>query len=116
MANTESYKTIIRFPIPYDIFDYSNIFVLDYINMILTNGLVSRLFKALRLHLGSIYSISSTLHLNPVDKKYQNFYNIIGAEPKIGSSNRLVNYIRQFDDVRKPLSDFDKEFAEKIGW
>ena len=60
----------------------------------------------------------------PIDKllvkdthiKYQQYYDIIGTEPKTGSSEKIKQYIRKFDSVRKPLSDFDPVFAEQIGW
>lgn len=48
--------------------------------------------------------------------EFQTYYDLIGTTPKKGASDRLVNYIRKFDGVRRPLIDFDRDFAQRIGW
>lgn len=56
------------------------------------------------------------LLVNPRHDKYTMFYDLIGTTPEKGASDRLVNYIRKFDGVRRPLREFDENFAQKIGW
>jgi len=48
--------------------------------------------------------------------KYQIYYNLIGSKSTPGSGKKLINYIRSFSKVRKPLSDFAPELAKKMSW
>ena len=48
--------------------------------------------------------------------KFDTFYSLIGTKPIIGTSQRIKNYIRSFDSVRKPLAEFDMSFAEIMDW
>ena len=57
-----------------------------------------------------------SLLVNKQYDQFQLYYDLIGTDPKPGSSDRLKDYIRKFDGVRKPLSAFDKEFANRLGW
>jgi organic radical activating enzyme len=57
-----------------------------------------------------------SLLVNKQYDQFQIYYDLIGTTPKTGSSDRLKDYIRKFDGIRKPLSDFDKVFANKLGW
>lgn len=57
-----------------------------------------------------------TLLVQPTLAKFQPYYDLIGTEPVTGSAERLRSYIRSFDRVRDPLSSFDKDFAQKMGW
>lgn len=43
------------------------------------------------------------------------FYEKIGSESKLGCSDTLVEYIKQFDGLRRPLRDFDLELAGVLG-
>ena len=56
------------------------------------------------------------LLVNPINESYRGFYDMIGAKPIKGSSERLKEYIRKFDGVRRPLSDFDEDFAKRMNW
>ena len=56
------------------------------------------------------------LLVNEQHDRFKIYYDLIGSTPKSGSSDRLKEYIRRFDGIRKPLSDFDKAFADKTGW
>jgi organic radical activating enzyme len=60
--------------------------------------------------------LKESLLVNKQYDQFQIYYDLIGTTPKTGSSNRLKDYIRKFDGIRKPLSDFDKTFANKVGW
>ena len=57
--------------------------------------------------------LKESLLVNKQYDQFQIYYDLIGTTPKTGSSNRLKDYIRKFDGIRKPLSDFDKTFANK---
>jgi len=57
-----------------------------------------------------------SLLVNETSERFKLYYQLIGKTAKKGSSDRLKKYIRNFDGVRSPLSDFDRTFAEKIGW
>ena len=57
-----------------------------------------------------------SLLVNKTNDKFKLYYDLIGTTPKTGSSENLKNYIRKFDGIRKPLSYFDKTFADKVGW
>ena len=49
-------------------------------------------------------------------KKYQfeEYYNLIGKNSKTGACDALKAYIKSFDTVRKPLSQFDPVLAKKL--
>lgn len=49
-------------------------------------------------------------------EKFQTYYKLIGTNPITGSSQQLIDYINSFKSVRKPLKDFDPEFALLTGW
>jgi len=50
------------------------------------------------------------------NSKFKEFYDLIGTQPRIGSSDRTRQYIRSFDSIRKPLSAFDSKFAQAMDW
>lgn len=60
-------------------------------------------------------SVESLLVM-PVESKFQTYYDLIGTNPIPGTSKELKKFIDSFKSVRKPLSDFDPEFASLIGW
>jgi sulfatase maturation enzyme AslB (radical SAM superfamily) len=43
------------------------------------------------------------------------YYYRIGKRKQLGSHAKLVHYIKQFDGIRRPLSEFSPDFALKIG-
>jgi len=56
------------------------------------------------------------LLVNPINESYKEFYDMVGSKPIKGSSERLKEYIRKFDGVRRPLSDFDEDFSKTMNW
>jgi sulfatase maturation enzyme AslB (radical SAM superfamily) len=43
------------------------------------------------------------------------YYSQIGKRKQSGSHEKLVQYIKQFDNIRRPLRDFSPDFALRIG-
>jgi sulfatase maturation enzyme AslB (radical SAM superfamily) len=43
------------------------------------------------------------------------YYHLIGKRKQLGSHAKLVHYIKQFDNIRRPLSEFSPDFSLKIG-
>lgn len=71
--NEGTYRIHITFPIPFSIFDLRLAAALEYIENILTGGLGSRLYFAIRSDLGAVYNIDSHAYFNFKDKQYNYF-------------------------------------------
>jgi len=46
---------------------------------------------------------------------YGEYYQRIGQRAQVGSHAKLIHYIKQFDNIRRPLSEFAPNFALNIG-
>lgn len=44
----------------------------------------------------------------------ENYFDLIGQTPVQGTKDKLVQYIKQFDSIRKPLKDFDAQLAQVL--
>lgn len=45
----------------------------------------------------------------------EKYYDLIGSKKTVGCAEQLKNYINQFDNIRKPLSQFDPLLANVLG-
>lgn len=54
------------------------------------------------------------LLIDPDYTQFSTYYDLIGSSPKIGSSERLKNYINSFAGVRAPLHHYNDIFANKL--
>lgn len=70
-------------------------------------------FMSLRHWDGQINDIISQSydHSGTVDA----YLEILGSQPITGSKSQLINHIRSFDPVRRPLKEFDPELAASLG-
>lgn len=87
---TDTFSIRIHFPIPFDQFD-DRFYTIDFINMILSQSMGSRLYYALRTKLGAIYNVSTEYHFDPKNKKYNRF--IIDFETNSDKVLNAVDYI-----------------------
>ena len=58
------------------------------------------------------------LLLRDIDQNHHDFgnlYKLVGSSPILGNKNLLVDYIRSFDAIRKPLSQYDDCLASILG-
>ena len=69
----DTYRIHITFPIPFGFFNLRNTATLEYIENILTGGMGSRLYVAIRSILGAVYNIESYAYFNFKDSGYNYF-------------------------------------------
>lgn len=87
---TDTYNIKIQFPIPFDEFS-DDMYTLDFIHMILSGSMGSRLYYALRSELGSVYNVHTEHLLDPVEQKYNRF--IIEVETNKELVKDTIDYI-----------------------
>ena len=109
------YKLEIHFPIDYfGPFD-DEVHTLKFLEMILADGLGSRLYYALRTVLGSVYHVYSGSHLDPLNNKYNKF--VIETETSEEKLKDVIDYIlvelQQIIDNNCDI--YDKCSMEEIG-
>ena len=71
-AETDTVKVELHFPIKFDFFDDRK-YALSMIDMMMSDGLGSRLYYALRTKLGAVYHVFSGSSLDPLDSKYSTY-------------------------------------------
>lgn len=69
---TDLYKIEIHFDINFDEFDDRK-YCLEFINVILSNGLSSKLYIKLRSELGAVYNVKTSCFLDPINPKMSVF-------------------------------------------
>jgi predicted Zn-dependent peptidase len=80
----------IQFPLDITVWDHEN-YALTALSFILTSGMSSRLYFALRSHLGAVYGVESEVALDTLDKKFGTFY--IHVETSINKAPIVFDYI-----------------------
>jgi len=89
-SDTKQYKISLLFPVTFDPFD-DRIFTVDYLTLILTEGLGSRLYYALRTILGAVYNVKASCFLDPLNSNYSYFS--IDTECSGENIIKLIDYI-----------------------
>jgi predicted Zn-dependent peptidase len=89
-SNSNSVNISIQFPIDLTIWDNED-YALTALSSILTNGMSSRLYFALRSHLGAVYGVQSALELDALKKEFGNFYIYVETSEK--KATQVIDYI-----------------------
>ncbi len=89
-SSSETVKIEFHFPIPFDSFD-KKVYALNMIDLVLSNGLGSRLYFALRTTLGAVYHVFSGSSIDSMDNKLSQY--IIETETSINKAKDVVDFI-----------------------
>lgn len=81
---------LFRFPINIDYFDDDKVYI-DALSSILSRGLSSRLYYALRTTLGAVYNVSASAYYDEVNKRFSHFD--ITTVTKKGKVKNVFDYI-----------------------
>lgn len=100
----------IHFPLDFTLFN-DKIYTLDLVETILSQGLGSRLYYALRTNLGAVYNVSTDSYLDPINKKFSYFS--ICTQTHIDNIKNVLDYI--FIEIEKMIT-FDDDYVTKQEW
>ena len=110
-SETDTVKIEIHFPIPFDCFD-DRCYPLFLIETILSNGLGSRLYYALRTKLGAVYHVFSGSNMDPMDNKLSFF--VIETETSKKKAKKVVDYI--LIELQRLISFKKENYINDIEW
>lgn len=101
VSNNEEYKIVYHIPLEGVTFFDDRRYILEYIPVILTGTLSSRLYKELRSDLGAVYNVHAELNLDPRDSTYSYFSieTMTNKDKVLDVFNTIEKHLRNFGSV-----------------